>query len=72
MYLQSSMDKKKAFNSSTQWISDEQKIHESADYGRNKTAVEEALTEQQRRVKLVNEFSKDVSKAKADSKVSFS
>ena len=36
-----------------QWIRDEQKIHETASFGRNARAVSDALHEQQRRVKVV-------------------
>ena len=63
------MDKKKAFDSSTQWISDEQRIHETSDYGRNQRAVTDALAEQQRRVRVVHEYAKDVETAKAAAKV---
>lgn len=46
-----------------QWIRDEQKIHEMAPFGRNARAVSDALHEQQRRVKVVENAESRVQEA---------
>ena len=50
----------------TQWIKDEQKIHETTSFGQNARAVSDALHEQQRRVKVVENAESRVTAVKDD------
>lgn len=56
------MAEKNAVKNCLAWIADEQTVHETADYGSNMSGVQAALREQQRRVKIVQDFKPEADK----------
>ena len=63
------MDGERRQDSCKQWLADETKVHERAEYGANNAAVTSALREQQRRTKLVTDYKKEVTTVTAAAKV---